>query len=154
MGAEYLVMDDNARPHRANIIDECLQSEDITQIDWSGYLPDLNPVEPVWDMLGRRIAALQLPPICLPRWHGGGRVRSTTPAEDRYIVLSAERNRRTIAQQVANQFLAASGKPISRKTVARRLRGGGLYARRPVVCVPLTRQHRTARLQWCREHHN
>ncbi|GFU39021.1 hypothetical protein TNCV_1690421 [Trichonephila clavipes] len=61
---------------------------------------------------------------------------------------------RTTAQQVANQFLAASGKQISRKTVARRLRGGGLYARRPVVCVPLTRQHRTARLQWCREHHN
>ncbi|GFS74495.1 transposable element Tcb2 transposase [Trichonephila clavipes] len=43
---------------------------------------------------------------------------------------------------------------LPRKTVARRLRGGGLYERRPVVCVPLTRQHRTARLQWCREHHN
>ncbi|GFV85130.1 hypothetical protein TNCV_4171831 [Trichonephila clavipes] len=88
------------------------------------------------------------------RRDGGGRVRSTTPAEDRYIVLSAKRNRRTTAQQVANQFLAASGKQISRKTFARRLTGGGLYARRPVVCVPLTRQHRTARLQWCREHHN
>ncbi|GFU58747.1 transposable element Tcb2 transposase [Trichonephila clavipes] len=88
------------------------------------------------------------------RRHGGGRVRSTTPLEDRYIVLSAKRNRRTLAQQVANQFLAASGKQISRKTVARCLRGGGLYACRPVVCVPLTRQHRTARLQWCREHHN
>ncbi|GFX70288.1 transposable element Tcb2 transposase [Trichonephila clavipes] len=88
------------------------------------------------------------------RWHGGGSVRSTTPAEDRYIVLSAKRNRRTTAQQVANHFLAASGKQISRKTVARRLRGRGLYARRPVECVPLTRQHRTARLQWCREHHN
>ncbi|GFU97590.1 transposable element Tc1 transposase [Trichonephila clavipes] len=84
----------------------------------------------------------------------GGRVRSTTPAEDRYIVLSAKRNRRTTAQQVANQFLASSRKQISRKPVSRRLRGGGLYARRPVVCVPLTRQHRTARLQWCREHHN
>ncbi|GFV41867.1 transposable element Tc1 transposase [Trichonephila clavipes] len=47
------------------------------------------------------------------RRHGGGRVRSTTPAEARYIVLSAKRNRRTTAQQ-----------------------------------------HRTARLQWCREHHN
>ncbi|GFW30120.1 transposable element Tcb2 transposase [Trichonephila clavipes] len=91
---------------------------------------------------------------CIIRRHGGGRVRSTTPAEDRYIVLSAKRDRRTTAQQVANQFLAASGKQISRKTVARRLRGGGLYARRPVVCVPLTRQHRTAGLQWCREHHN
>ncbi|GFX11329.1 transposable element Tcb1 transposase [Trichonephila clavipes] len=45
-------------------------------------------------------------------------------------------------------------KQISRKTVARRLRGGGLYAHRPVVCVPLTRQHRTASLQWCRQHHN
>ncbi|GFW50721.1 transposable element Tcb1 transposase [Trichonephila clavipes] len=45
-------------------------------------------------------------------------------------------------------------KLISRKTVARRLRGGGLYARRPVLCVRLARQHRTARLQWCREHHN
>ncbi|GFW89322.1 transposable element Tcb1 transposase [Trichonephila clavipes] len=53
------------------------------------------------------------------RRHGGGRNRSTTPAEDRYIVLSAKRNRRTTAQQVANQFLAASGKQISRKTVAR-----------------------------------
>ncbi|GFU55558.1 hypothetical protein TNCV_4339531 [Trichonephila clavipes] len=49
------------------------------------------------------------------RRHGEGRVRSTTPAEDRYIVLSAKRNRRTTAQQVANQFLAASGKQISRK---------------------------------------
>ncbi|GFY06142.1 transposable element Tcb1 transposase [Trichonephila clavipes] len=99
------------------------------------------------------------------RRHGGGRVRSTTPAEDSVarqyrpsaednIVLSAKRNRRTTANQVENQFLAASGKQISRKTVARRLRGGGLYVRRPVVCVPLTRQHRTARLQWCREHHN
>ncbi|GFX01445.1 hypothetical protein TNCV_1864191 [Trichonephila clavipes] len=29
MGAEFLFMDDNARPHRANIVDECLQSEDI-----------------------------------------------------------------------------------------------------------------------------
>ncbi|GFV16628.1 transposable element Tcb2 transposase [Trichonephila clavipes] len=66
----------------------------------------------------------------------------------------SKKNRRTTAQQVANQFLAASGKRISRKTAARRLRGGGLYARRRVVCVPLTRQHRTARLQWCREHHN
>ncbi|GFU58426.1 transposable element Tcb1 transposase [Trichonephila clavipes] len=49
------------------------------------------------------------------RRHGGGRVRSTTPVEGRYIVLSAKRNRRTTSQQVANQFLAASGKQISRK---------------------------------------
>ncbi|GFV38119.1 transposable element Tcb1 transposase [Trichonephila clavipes] len=33
MGAELLFMDDNARPHRANNVDECLQSEDITRMD-------------------------------------------------------------------------------------------------------------------------
>ncbi|GBM56998.1 hypothetical protein AVEN_146030-1 [Araneus ventricosus] len=66
MGAEFLFMDDNARPHRANIVDECLQSEDITRMDWPAYSPDLNPIEHAWDMLGRRIAARQPPPTCLP----------------------------------------------------------------------------------------
>ncbi|GFW18895.1 transposable element Tcb2 transposase [Trichonephila clavipes] len=66
MGAEFLFMDDNARPHRANIVDECLQSEDIARMDWPVYSPDLNPIEHVWDMLGRRIAARQPPPTYLP----------------------------------------------------------------------------------------
>ncbi|GFX23210.1 DDE_3 domain-containing protein [Trichonephila clavipes] len=59
-------MDSNARPHRANIVDECLQSEDIPRMDWPAYSPDLNPVEHVWYILGRRIAARQPLPTCLP----------------------------------------------------------------------------------------
>ncbi|GFY10010.1 transposable element Tcb2 transposase [Trichonephila clavipes] len=47
MGAEFLFMDDNARPHRANIVDECLQSKDITRMDWPAYSPNLNPIEHV-----------------------------------------------------------------------------------------------------------
>ncbi|GFT23738.1 transposable element Tc3 transposase [Trichonephila clavipes] len=66
MSYEFLFMDGNARPHRANIVDECLQSEDITRMDWPAYSPDLNPIEHVWDMLGRRIAARQIAPTCLP----------------------------------------------------------------------------------------
>ncbi|GFV85244.1 HTH_Tnp_Tc3_2 domain-containing protein [Trichonephila clavipes] len=72
------------------------------------------------------------------RRHGGGRVRSTTPAEDTYIVLSAKG---TSAPQLSRwqiSFLLPQ-ESRSRKTVARRLRGGGLYPRRPVMCVPLTR---------------
>ncbi|GFU72062.1 transposable element Tcb1 transposase [Trichonephila clavipes] len=63
-GAEFLFMDDNDRLHRANIVDECLQSEDITRMDWPAYSPDLNPTEHVWNILGRRISTRQpLPPI-------------------------------------------------------------------------------------------
>ncbi|GFU58118.1 transposable element Tc3 transposase [Trichonephila clavipes] len=66
MGAEFLFMDDNARSYRASIVDECLQSEDITHMDWPTYSLDLNPTEHVWDILDRRIAARQPPPTCRP----------------------------------------------------------------------------------------
>ncbi|GFW43079.1 transposable element Tcb1 transposase [Trichonephila clavipes] len=35
-------------------------------MDWPAYSPDLNPVEHVWDRLGRLIAARQPPPTCIP----------------------------------------------------------------------------------------
>ncbi|GFX24391.1 uncharacterized protein TNCV_421921 [Trichonephila clavipes] len=50
-------MDDNARPHRTLAVEELLESEDITRMDWPAYSLDLNPIEHVWDALARRIAA-------------------------------------------------------------------------------------------------
>ncbi|GFU08091.1 transposable element Tc3 transposase [Trichonephila clavipes] len=35
-------------------------------MDSPAHSPDLNPIEHVWDMLGRRIGARQPPPTCLP----------------------------------------------------------------------------------------
>ncbi|KFM71367.1 Transposable element Tc3 transposase, partial [Stegodyphus mimosarum] len=66
MGAQFVFMYDNARPHRANIVSGCLQSEDITCMDRPAFSPDLNPLQHVRDMLGRRVAARQPPPSCLP----------------------------------------------------------------------------------------
>ncbi|GFW70974.1 transposable element Tcb1 transposase [Trichonephila clavipes] len=66
LGAELLFMKENARPHHANIVNECLQSDDITHMDWPAYSLDLNPIEHVWIMLGRRIEARQPPPTCVP----------------------------------------------------------------------------------------
>ncbi|GFW87616.1 transposable element Tcb2 transposase [Trichonephila clavipes] len=83
-----------------------------------------------------------------------GRPRGTTPADDRYIVLQARRNRRQTAGEIARHTTQVTGRPISRFTVARRLHGGGLFARRPVRCVPLTPAHRRRRSLWCREHRN
>ncbi|GFU85333.1 transposable element Tcb2 transposase [Trichonephila clavipes] len=76
------------------------------------------------------------------RGFSSGRPRGTTPADDRYIVLQARRNRRQTAGEIARHTTQATGRPISRFTVARRLHGGGLFARRPVRCVPLTPAHR------------
>ncbi|GFV95890.1 transposable element Tcb1 transposase [Trichonephila clavipes] len=58
------------------------------------------------------------------------------------------------AGKIARHTTQATGRPISRFTVARRLHGGGLFARRPVRCVPLTPAHRRRRSLWCREHRN
>ncbi|GFU56872.1 transposable element Tcb2 transposase [Trichonephila clavipes] len=56
--------------------------------------------------------------------------------------------------KLQEQLSGATGRPISRFTVARRLHGGGLFARHPVRCVPLTPAHRRRRSLWCREHRN
>ncbi|GFS95442.1 transposable element Tcb1 transposase [Trichonephila clavipes] len=83
-----------------------------------------------------------------------GRPRGTTSAGDRYVVLQARRNRWKTAGEIARHATQATGRPISRFTVARRLHSGGLFARRPVRCVPLTPAHRRRRSLWCREHRN
>ncbi|GFX12580.1 transposable element Tc1 transposase [Trichonephila clavipes] len=88
------------------------------------------------------------------RGFNSGRLRGTTPADNRYIVLQTRRNRRQTAGEIARHTTPVTGRPILRFTVARRLHGGGLFARRPVRCVPLTPAHRRRRSLWCREHRN
>ncbi|GFU97475.1 uncharacterized protein TNCV_1913301 [Trichonephila clavipes] len=63
-----------------------------------------------------------------------------------------KRKRRQTAGKIARHTTQATGRPISRFTVARRLHFGGLFARRPVRCVPLTPAHRRRRSLLCREH--
>ncbi|GFT82820.1 transposable element Tc1 transposase [Trichonephila clavipes] len=79
------------------------------------------------------------------RGFSSGRPRGETPADDRYIVLQARRNRRQTAGEIARHTTQVTGRPISRLTVTRRLHGGGLFARRPVRCVPLKPAHRRRR---------
>ncbi|GFU41134.1 transposable element Tcb2 transposase [Trichonephila clavipes] len=45
-----------------NLVDEFLESEDIKRIPWPANSPDLNPIENLWDYLGRAIARRHPPP--------------------------------------------------------------------------------------------
>ncbi|GFU17246.1 HTH_Tnp_Tc3_2 domain-containing protein [Trichonephila clavipes] len=82
------------------------------------------------------------------RCYSTGRPRVTTPNEDWYIYLSvtAKRNRRSTTSDLSCQFSSATGTTVSRQTMYRRLGHIGLYARRPVRCVPLTATHCRLRL--------
>ncbi|GFU30124.1 HTH_Tnp_Tc3_2 domain-containing protein [Trichonephila clavipes] len=64
----------------------------------------------------------------------------------------AKRNRRSTASDRSRQLSSSTGTTVSRQTVYRRLGHIGLYARRPVRCVPLTATHCRLRLTRIREH--
>ncbi|GFT17619.1 transposable element Tcb2 transposase [Trichonephila clavipes] len=64
-GLQFLFMDDNAPCHRTVAAEQLLESEDIERMDWPARSPDLNPIEHVWDFLGRRLAARTLPPVTI-----------------------------------------------------------------------------------------
>ncbi|GFX54135.1 transposable element Tcb2 transposase [Trichonephila clavipes] len=65
MGLQFLFMDDNAPCHRTVAAEQLLESEDIERMDWPARSPELNPIERVWDFLGRRLAARTLPPVTI-----------------------------------------------------------------------------------------
>ncbi|GFX11343.1 transposable element Tcb2 transposase [Trichonephila clavipes] len=83
---------------------------------------------------------------------GGGRPRTTTAGDDRYIILQAKRGRRQAASVIAQQLSTATRRQVSWFIVAKRLHKGGLFTRRPELCLPLKVDHRRHCLQWCREH--
>ncbi|GFW18670.1 transposable element Tcb1 transposase [Trichonephila clavipes] len=65
IGDDFILMDDNCRLHRANLVEGFLFEEGIVRMECPACSPDMNPIEHVWDALGRRVAGRQPPPQTL-----------------------------------------------------------------------------------------
>ncbi|GFW62421.1 transposable element Tcb1 transposase [Trichonephila clavipes] len=65
IGDDFIKMDDNSRPHRANLVEDSFFEKGIVRMEWPAGSPDMNPIEKVWDALERRVAGRQPPPQTL-----------------------------------------------------------------------------------------
>ena len=51
IGQQAVLQDDNARPHRARVVNTFLQQAGVNRMDWPACSPDLNPIENLWGPL-------------------------------------------------------------------------------------------------------
>ena len=84
--------------------------------------------------------------------HAGGRERSTTQAQDRFIALEALHHGFNSATTLHSKLQNATGVRLSTQTIRNWLHEAGLRSRRPAISIPLTRHHVQERLEWARDH--
>ncbi|GFU85326.1 transposable element Tcb1 transposase [Trichonephila clavipes] len=66
IGDDFILMDNNCRSsHRANLVGDFLFEKGIVRMEWPTCSPNMNPIEHVWDALGRRVSGRQQPPQTL-----------------------------------------------------------------------------------------
>ncbi|GFY08797.1 transposable element Tc1 transposase [Trichonephila clavipes] len=75
----------------------------------------------------------------------------TTSREYRQIVRMAVMDCSVTSRTVAQHIESVTHPSVSARTIRRRLQQSGLSARRPLLGLPLTQNHRRLRRQWCEE---
>ncbi|GFX20706.1 transposable element Tcb1 transposase [Trichonephila clavipes] len=74
-----------------------------------------------------------------------------TSRDDRQIVRMAVTDRSVTSRTVAQHIESVTNHSLSANTIRRRLQQSGLSARRPLLGLPLTQNHKRLRRQWSDE---
>ncbi len=64
-GRNFVFQHDNAPSHRAHRLPDFLQDEEVEQLSWPPYSPDLNPNEHAWDAFNHAIHQREVQPTNL-----------------------------------------------------------------------------------------
>ncbi len=99
-----MLQHDNARPHVARICTQFLEAENLPVLAWPAYLPDMSPIEHVWDALDRHIRQ------CVP-----------VPANIQQLRTAIEEEWTNIPQATINNLINS----MRRRCVALREANGG-----------------------------
>jgi IS30 family transposase len=88
------------------------------------------------------------------RRRGSGRARITNERQERRLRRLASVNPFEATRSVEATWRAVFERQVSMQTIYCRIRSCGLALYRPIVRLPLTPEHRVAKLEWCtlREH--
>ncbi|GFX70473.1 transposable element Tcb1 transposase [Trichonephila clavipes] len=126
VGNTFVLMDDKAHPHRAEIVDDYLESERIARMAWPAYLFDLNPIENLWDALGRAVSSRFPPPATL--------IELKTALQEEWRLLSSA----VVDHLIESMF-------------HRKLQRKGMFSRMPGKKPLISARNAKVCFQWCRK---
>ncbi|GFU52403.1 transposable element Tc1 transposase [Trichonephila clavipes] len=147
VGNKFVFMDDNATCHRTLAVQDCLDSDGIQSFVWPARSPDLNPIENVWDALGRQVAGRNYPPT-----NKNTLIRALTEEWDKLLqqlldnVVQSAWNLKPVASR------SRADGSLSNEIIRNRFHEVQLRARVPATGVSLTAQHRARCLVSCHSH--